>query len=204
MNGQTWAAWAQAVLTVATVGLAWWFGRKDRKDDHKKRVRGYLQTIATDVRYAGRQAHVYLDEPYPAPAYRLPLHGDGEPIRALLAEGTFDSEQADALMQFYVDARSFNLVLDRLFDLYGRDPTADSQQMMGLERDRAVLKAKHLVPAGSPKHDAAVASRYDPVMDALRSAGLGEEWRRPLPLPNRAGYEGPLPPPPPQPALVVL
>lgn len=155
MTKGEWSGWMQAVGSVLAVAVAiyvpWW---QDKRSRHKERI-GHLETIAMDVRLAGRQATIYLRSRFRVPAYRLPLHGMSLALPALLADGTLSGNDATALAQFYVDARSFNFCLDIAQGLKDRDGPWQG------EVSRIIKKAIHLVPA-SP------ASRYDAAIAVLR------------------------------------
>jgi hypothetical protein len=159
-----WAAWVQGVGTVAAVLVAVLFPIYQARRQQKAVRKGHLETIATDLRVAERQASVYLDKKIAVPAYRLHLYGDKQAIPALLADGTLTGNEATKLIQWYVDAYSFNYNLDlaqqwiaqhpqvRVADEviweYERFNIMESQPLRDEVR-RIKLKAGHLVAGRS-------------------------------------------------------
>jgi hypothetical protein len=174
MTKGEWSGWMQgigSILAVLTaVALPLWLQHRA----HQKARVGHLLTIATDVRIADRQAGVYLNSKYTLPAYRVPLYGARTALPALLGDGSLDSAQTTALVQWYVDATSFNYSLDLAQGL--RNAGSDPRKELG--RTRA--KANHLVKGGK-------LSRFDEAIKALRKAGLPEESLHRIPLHVRVG-----------------
>lgn len=159
MTKAEWSGWWQAIGTVlavvVAVGYPLWHER-----ERQRRVRlAHLQTIATDIRIAERQASVYLSGRIKLPAYRVPLHGANTALPALLAEGNLATGQVTALVQFYVDATSFNFCLDIAQRL--KESGGHWQE----EVSRIRKKAQHLVPGGAM-------SRFDEAIRALQRAGV--------------------------------
>jgi hypothetical protein len=164
MTKGEWSGWMQAAGAIFALALAillpvvqsWRRDRLVRK--------AHLQTIAMDVRINDRQASVYLTHKVGVPAYRLPLYGTLQALPALLAEGKLSTAQATAMVQYYVDAHSFNRSLD-LAQALMHD---GSNGLMLLELQRTRMKAEHLVPSTK-------LSRYDEIIKALRRAGLKDK-----------------------------
>jgi hypothetical protein len=92
----------------------------------------------------------------------VPLHGAAIALPAVIAHGELNTSQAAALVQWYVDATSFNYSLDLAQQLTtsGLDSRA--------ETGRTQAKANHLLKDGA-------LSRFDDAIDALRLAGLSED-----------------------------
>lgn len=164
MTKSEWSGWMQAAGAIFALALAillpvvqsWRRDRITRK--------AHLQTIAMDVRINERQASVYLTDHVKLPAYRLPLYGAKLALPALLAEGTLSTAQSTAMVQYYVDAESFNRSLDLAQDLRHQGDTGLLLEELG----RSQVKARHLISANA-------LSRYDEVIKALRKAGLGDK-----------------------------
>ncbi len=154
MTKSEWAGWMQAIGTVAAIAVAIAIPWKQVQRARSQARLGHLEMIATDVRLAGRQARVYLDniKRFRLPAYRLQLHGAHTALPSLLADGTLNGDDATALSQFYVDATSFNYCLDIAQGLKNQNLA------WGREVSRVVKKAEHLVPAsGRSRYDRAIA-----------------------------------------------
>lgn len=155
LKASDWAAWLQAFGAVAGIGVAIWLPYAQRNQVLEAARTGQLETIAVDVTMAMRQARVYLNRRYVAPAYRLELNGRGQVLTSLLATGVLTSDDASHLVQFYVDASSFNFCLDRLQAKLDQGADHDS------EWRRALTKAEHLIPGTK-------LSRYDPAVRVLK------------------------------------
>ena len=182
------ASWVQAIGSLLAVFAAFLvpflYGRYDRErarlariaDQDRSRL-GHLQTVAADLRIADRQADVYLKSKIKLPAYRVPLHGPAGALPALIADGKLDAAQTTALVQWYVDARSFNDCLDIAQELKnaGRD--------WEREVSRIRIKASHLISGGKT-------SRFDEAIRALRKAGLPEASLERIPLNIRVAEVG--------------
>jgi hypothetical protein len=93
----------------------------------------------------------------------------------LLAHGELDTAQAAALVQWYVDATSFNYSLDLAQQL--RNGNKDPR----IEVGRTRAKANHLLKGGK-------LSRFDEAIKALRKAGLPDEALQRIPLGLRVGH----------------
>lgn len=183
MTKSEWSGWAQAIGTLLAVWLTWlWSSGAERKRIERTR-KAHLETVATDVRIADRQALVYLRSKILLPAYRIPLHGQQTALPWLLAEGELSTAQVMALAQFYVDATSFNFCLDvaqRLKEA-GR-PWSD-------EVRRIKIKASHLVPAEDRPAGITAYSRFDEAIKALRKAGLADPALERIPIKSRVEGE---------------
>jgi hypothetical protein len=105
------------------------------------------------------------------PAYRMPLYVTRIALPALLAEGQLTAPQAPALVQYYVDATSFNMLLDQVRELWNSQDQEDCE----IAILSAVAKAEQLMKGSAD-------SRYDDVIEALRQAGLPEGSLRQIPL----------------------
>lgn len=159
MTRAEWSSWVQAFGSVAAIGFAVWLpmwldGRRKRKEFF-----GHLRTIATDVRLADRQANIYLESKIRVPAYRLPLYGAKTALPFLLAEDYLTAAQAAALVQWYVDAKSFNDSLDIAQQLKNEGKGVD------LEYGRTLAKANHLIKDGK-------LSRFNDAIAVLHKLGL--------------------------------
>jgi hypothetical protein len=154
-------AWGSVLALVVAIGFPIWYGWHTRRNTR----RGHFETVALDVRVAEQQARVYLGSKIMVPAYRVPLHGKQAALPALLADGKMGAADATALVQFYVDATSFNYCLDV------------TQQMKAggddwkREVNRIKLKARHLISGGSQ-------SRYDGAIAVLRKHLPAESLKR--------------------------
>lgn len=144
-------AWGSVLALVVAIGFPIWHAWRTRKEAR----RGHFEMIALDVTVAERQAQVYLRSKVMVPAYRLPLHGKQAALPAVLADGKMSAEDASALVQFYIDATSFNYCLDLTQQM-----KADGDDWKR-EVNRIRLKAQHLISGGRQ-------SRYDAAMDVLR------------------------------------
>jgi hypothetical protein len=163
------AAWVQALGAIAAIIAAFLVPLIAERRARAGARMGHLLTIATDVRITERQAGVYLRGKVRAPAYRVPLYGARAPLPALLADGSLDTAQATALVQFYVDATSF---------IYSLDLVQQLKNEKGLWLDevrRTRLKAGHLVTGGKQ-------SRFDQAIKALRKAGVPSASLQPIPV----------------------
>lgn len=175
MTKGEWSGWMQAFGAVAAVCAAFliplWLERRVQR----KAYLGHLLTVATDVRIADRLAGIYLGSRYTVPAYRVPLLGAQLALPALLAHGEFSTAQAAALVQWYVDAKSFNYSLDLAQQLVNEG--RDSRTEIG----RTKAKANHLLKEGK-------LSRFGEAILALRKAGLPEEFLTRIPTGIRVGH----------------
>lgn len=112
MTRAEWSGWMQAIGAALALGIAIWLPWNSARKSYAATRRGHLKTIATDVRIADRQADVYLNSKIKVPGYRVPLFGALTALPWLLAEGKLTTPQTTALIQWYVDAKSFNDSLD--------------------------------------------------------------------------------------------
>ncbi len=172
MTKAEWSGWMQAIFSVVAILAAFVIPLVlDRRAQARARL-GHLEAVATDVRITERQARVYVRPDTPKmPAYRMPLYGTRIALPALLAEGRLSGAQAGALVQYYVDATSFNMLLDEIREHHNAGHPINKDAAL----DTAMVKAGHL-QKGS--HD----SRYDDVIEALRQAGLPPEALQEIPL----------------------
>lgn len=159
MTKSEWSGWVQAIGSIAAIVFAvilplWLEQRSKRRE-----FLGHLRTIATDVRLADRQAEAYLKSRIKVPAYRLMLYGAQTALPWLLAEGRLTSAQATALVQWYVDAKSFNDSLDIAQQL------KNDKQGVDKEYGRTCKKANHLVQGGQY-------TRFDNAIKVLNQLGL--------------------------------
>lgn len=106
------AGWVQAWGSLLGLGIAIIFPIAYGFYTRREARRGHFEAIALDVRIAEHQARIYLGSKIMVPAYRVPLHGKVTALPALLADGKMNAKDATALVQFYVDATSFNYCLD--------------------------------------------------------------------------------------------
>lgn len=159
MTRAEWSGWVQALGSVAAIVFAVWLPLWLERRRKRKEFVGHLRTIATDVRLADRQAKVYLESKIKVPAYRLPLYGAQTALPWLLAEGHLTAAQATALVQWYVDAKSFNDSLDIAQQLKNDGRGVD------VEYGRTRKKANHLVQGGE-------LSRFDDAITVLHQLGL--------------------------------
>lgn len=178
MTKAEWSGWVQAYGSVAAIVFAvclplWLESRRIRKE-----YVGHLRTIATDVRLADRQATVYLGSQFKVPAYRLVLYGSQTALPWLLAEGYLTAPQATALVQWYVDAKSFNYSLDIAQQLINDGRDVDQ------EYGRTKTKANHLVQGGKD-------SRFDDAIEALHQLGLPMQDLSRISLEVQLNEEGP-------------
>ena len=171
MTKGEWSGWMQAIGALVAIGIAIELPRRAARKAHKAIRMGHLITIATDVRIADRQASVYLDETdgFKVPAYRVPLYGADTALPWLLADGSLTTDQSVALVQWYVDARSFNYLLDIGQEL-------KNHRGAPAEGPRTAMKAKHLVPGSG------TSSRFDDAIKALRQLGLSEQQLARIPF----------------------
>lgn len=109
----------------------------------------------------GRQAKIYLESKIKVPAYRLMLYGAEIALPWLLAEGWLTTAQATTLVQWYVDATSFNYSLDIAQQL------KNDRKGVNVEYGRTKKKANHLLRGGK-------LSRFDDAITVLRQLGLPE------------------------------
>lgn len=137
-----WAAWTQAVGSVAAIVAAWIIPVELERRRRAEVLNSHWETIALDIRYAELQGAVYLRGKVRSPAYRLPLVGKERALHAVLAEAKLEAAEAQSLLQFYVDATSFNLCLDIAMQLRMEGGNWEN------EAPRITKKATHLVPRG--------------------------------------------------------
>lgn len=159
MTKSEWSGWVQAIGSIAAIVFAVILPLWLERGGKRKEFLGHLRTIATDVRLADRQAKAYLKSNIKVPAYRLTLYRDQTALPWLLAEGRLTSAQATALVQWYVDAKSFNYSLDIAQQLMNDNQDVDS------EYGRTRSKANHLVCGGR-------LSRFDNAITVLNKLGL--------------------------------
>lgn len=189
MTKTEWSGWAQAIGTVAAVVVAVVYPLCLERRAQKRTRMAHLETVAMDLRVADRQAQVYLDDGVDVPAYRLPFYGPQHAMPALLAEGRLTTDQATALLQYYVDAVSFNRCLDLAQEILaanadaGRLGSIKTRRLLQREVKRTRRKAGHLVH-GTPE------SRFDPAIKALRQAGVPEKALARIPAQVVVGHDG--------------
>ena len=163
MTKADWSGWMQGIGAVLAVAIAIWLPWRSARTARKRSRLGHLMTIATDVRIADRQASVYLNakDRFKVPAYRVPLYGANTALPWLLAEGDLTTAQSTALVQWYIDATSFNYSLDIAQHL-------KNERGGPVETPRTENKANHLIQGGR-------LSRFDNAIKALRQLGLSED-----------------------------
>lgn len=169
MTKAEWSGWVQAFGSIGAILFAVWLPLWLEHRAKRRVFIGHLKTIATDVRLADRQARAYLESRIKVPAYRLMLYGAQTALPWLLAEGRLTSAQATALVQWYVDARSFNYSLDIAQQL------KNDRESLDIEYGRTKIKANHLVQDGK-------LSRFDDAITVLRQLGLPEADLGRIPL----------------------
>lgn len=161
MTKDEWSGWVQAFGSIGAIMFAVWLPLWLERRSKQRVFESHLKTIATDVRLADRQATVYLKSNIKVPAYRLMLYGAHTALPWLLAEGRLTTAQATALVQWYVDATSFNRSLDIAQQL------KNDGKGVNVEYGRTKNKANHLVRHGN-------LSRFDNALTVLRQLGLPE------------------------------
>lgn len=161
MTKAEWSGWVQAFGSIGAIMFAVWLPLWLERRAKRRVFVGHLKTIATDVRLADRQAKVYLESKIKVPAYRLMLYGAEIALPWLLAEGWLTTAQATTLVQWYVDATSFNYSLDIAQQL------KNDRKGVNVEYGRTKKKANHLVRGGK-------LSRFDDAITVLRQLGLPE------------------------------
>jgi hypothetical protein len=142
--------------------------------------RGHLAAIEAELRHCDDQCSVYLamwieqqNLMTVAPAYRLPTIGYEHSLPSLINEESLKQEEFGALVQFYVDALSFNRCLDNLeqMEIEGQGVMHGGQMsLFGQESKRAATKALHLVSQACPVRGAFppdmsnLTSRFEPAL----------------------------------------
>jgi hypothetical protein len=151
-------AWVQAIGSVAAIVAAVWIPQRQRSAEREETRVGHLEAIAVDIETARRMAQTYVRSEYKAPAYRLELVGRSTSLPALLTSGALNAGEATHLVQFYIDAVSFNHCLDRVAASLADESGLPIEQ----EISRATVKANHLIP-GTER------TRYTPAMAVVRA-----------------------------------
>ena len=82
----------------------WWF-RKDRISAHKAAIR-------SEMNICKEKAETLLSDGVASPLYRLPLSAYQNAFPALLADGIFNEDQANAITRYFGKAEEINRGLD--------------------------------------------------------------------------------------------
>ena len=177
LEEQSWAAWAQAGLSVLAILVAVLVPAIAAWRTERRLFRGQLETIAVDVRIAAQLGQIYLTAEVPVPGYRLPLFGAAGALPAAIASGRLSAAEALDLAQFHTDAVSFNRCLDLAQGLLDRGMDSHDEVL------RLVTKAQHLIPGRVDSHygpAARVLRRHLPRSSLARTL-LPDEKIEPLP-----------------------
>lgn len=205
------AAWVQAWGSIGAILAAIWVVHRQhrlgvRREDQRalKARHGHLAAIEAELKHCDHQCSVYLagwlehknPDEYTPPAYRLPTIAYEHSLPPLIAEELLTPDEFGALIQFYVDALSFNRCLDILerienesqrsfFEIWSELNYERKQKLLEREIEkrvdrtneeinRAAVKALHVVSQSCPirneypKDIRSTPSRLEPALAVIK------------------------------------
>ena len=192
MNRSDCASWVQAwgsILAVLAALVVVQYQhhlsvKRERKKEHAV-LRGHWNAIEAELGHCNDQCEVYLrawllhrksGQPGVAPAYRLPTVAYTYSLPHLITSAELQARHVSALLQFYVDAVSFNRCLDNLerMEIEGQGELSGArEETFRREKRRAAMKALHVVSQNwkergqFPDDMKSLASRLEPALEVI-------------------------------------